>query len=87
MKTRTKLTIDTSCRDGMLTLDGEERVTTCMAMDVMSRKAKGICVGDFVTDSNGVLCRVTEVHSEEYDEAETNPDHAIRDSLPTTTIV
>ena len=88
MKVRTKITvaIGDACKDQMK-LDGDDYFMSVAGYNVFRHQAKDFRVGDYIEGSFGELNRIVAIESEEYDEAETNPDHAIRDSLPTTTIV
>lgn len=83
MKTKTLVTInDRGQKINLFFSDGEECVVAVAGTWVDKRSAINLKVGDYVERPNGGLYRVVEVHAEEYDETETNPDHAIRDSLP-----
>lgn len=82
MKVRTKITIALGEERQFMEVDGDQEFLSVAAINVFKHDAKNFRVGDYIEGSFGELNRIIEVHSQEYDETETNPDHAIRDSLP-----
>ena len=70
----------------VLSLDNLSKVTvepdkTIRAGRIYPYDGPELRVGDIV-ENNGRYNRITGINSEEYYESETNPDAAIRDSLP-----
>ena len=83
MKIRSAIRVDSGIQgEHQITVDGDFELLSVSHVWVNKHSAKNICIGDYIDPGDGLLQRVTKVNHVEYDESETNPDHAIRDSLP-----
>lgn len=65
--------------------EGDHTIRCVRSHNVDPVQARSACVGDWIKMDCGIY-PIVGVTTQEYDPAETNPDHAIRDSLPTNEI-